>query len=58
MNWDAVGAIAELAGAIAVVATLIYLTVQVRQNSDLLSASLAIAQQEGANSAHRCFRHY
>jgi len=30
VNWEALGAIAELAGALAVIATLIYLTVQVR----------------------------
>ena len=33
MNWDAIGAIAELLGAIAVFATLVYLTVQVRQSA-------------------------
>ena len=33
MNWDALGAIAELIGAIAVVATLIYLAAQIRQNT-------------------------
>ena len=36
MNWDALGAIAELLGAIAVFLTLAYLTVQVRQNSKAL----------------------
>ena len=33
MNWDAVGAIGEVAGAIGVIATLIYLSVQIRQNT-------------------------
>jgi hypothetical protein len=33
MNWDAVGALAELAGAVAVVASIGYLALQVRQNS-------------------------
>ena len=33
MNWDALGAIAELIGSIAVVITLIYLAVQLRYNS-------------------------
>ena len=33
MNWDALGAIAELLGAIAVFLTLAYLAIQVRQNS-------------------------
>ena len=36
MNWDALGAVAELLGAIAVFLTLAYLTVQVRQNSKAL----------------------
>jgi len=33
MNWEAIGAIGEVAGAIAVVATLFYLAAQIRQNS-------------------------
>ncbi|MGR8949254.1 MAG: hypothetical protein ACU84Q_14490 [Gammaproteobacteria bacterium] len=33
MNWDAMGAIGEVVGAIAVVATLIYLALQIRQNT-------------------------
>ncbi|MFT4562959.1 MAG: hypothetical protein ACI9BW_002710 [Gammaproteobacteria bacterium] len=33
MNWDALGAISELVGALAVVATLVYLAIQIRQNT-------------------------
>lgn len=33
MNWDAVSAIGQFAGALAVVVTLIYLGIQIRQNS-------------------------
>ena len=33
MNWDALGAVAELLGALAVFVTVIYLTIQVRQSS-------------------------
>ena len=33
MNWDALGAIGEIVGAIAVVASLIYVAVQIRQNT-------------------------
>ena len=33
MNWDALGAVAEALGAAGVVATLVYLSVQVRRNS-------------------------
>ncbi|MEP4485562.1 MAG: hypothetical protein ABJ013_08040 [Halioglobus sp.] len=36
MNWEAVGALAELCGAAAVVATLVYFAVQIRQNNTLL----------------------
>ena len=36
MNWDALGAIAELLGAIAVFLTLAYLAVQIRQSSKAL----------------------
>ena len=33
MNWDAIGAIAEAVGALAVIITLVYLTFQLRQNT-------------------------
>ncbi len=43
MNWDALGAIGELVGAMAVVLTLLYLAVQLRQNTNLASGA---AQRE------------
>ena len=39
MNWDAIGAIAELLGAIGVIASLVYLAVQLKQNTRALQAS-------------------
>lgn len=39
MNWEAVGAIGEVLGALVVLATLAYLTLQVRQNSQLIRAA-------------------
>ncbi len=33
MNWEAIGAIGEIAGAVAVVVTLIYLSLQLRENT-------------------------
>ncbi len=39
MNWDAIGAIGEIAGAAAVVLSLVYLAVQVRQNTQILRRS-------------------
>ncbi|MGI9324326.1 MAG: hypothetical protein ACR2PZ_03835 [Pseudomonadales bacterium] len=42
MNWDAIEAIGEVVGAVAVVLTLIYLSVQLRQNTR--SSKLAALQ--------------
>lgn len=39
MNWEAVSAISDLIAAIAVVATLIYLAIQVRQNTSALKSA-------------------
>ena len=36
MNWEAIGAIGEVIGAIAVILTLIYLSVQIRQNTRMM----------------------
>ena len=38
MNWDGIGAIAEVFGAIAVLVTLIYFSVQIRQSNKLAEA--------------------
>ena len=43
MNWDALGAIGELIGALAVVLTLGYLAIQVRQNN--LAGKVAAKQE-------------
>ena len=40
MNWDAVGALAELLGAVATVAMLAYLAVQIRQASATARAQI------------------
>ena len=39
VNWDAVGAIGEVAGAVAVVGTLFYLSRQISQNSKALDTA-------------------
>lgn len=39
MNWEAIGAVGEVVGAIAVVATLVYLTIQLRQNTQSVQNS-------------------
>ena len=39
MNWEAIGAVGEIVGAIAVIVTLGYLAVQIRQNTRTVRAS-------------------
>ena len=39
MNWEAVGATGELIGSVAVLATLVYLAIQIRQNTRSLKAA-------------------
>lgn len=39
MNWDAIGATGEVIGAIAVIGTIFYLAIQVRQNSAIVRAN-------------------
>lgn len=46
MNWDALAAIAELLGSLAVLATLIYLAVQVRHSKLLLEESKKLAMSQ------------
>jgi len=53
MNWDAIGAIAELLGAVGVIASLVYLATQIRQsrdqirrNSESVEAATALAVSE------------
>ena len=46
MNWDAMGAVGEIVGAIAVLATLIYLAAQIRQNAQALDRQGDIAQAQ------------
>jgi len=49
MNWDALSAIAELLGAIAVVATLIYLSLQIRAQTESTRSANTIHVRAAAN---------
>jgi len=49
MNWEAIGAIGEIAGAIGVVVTLAYLSVQLRQNTK--ASRLSAIQAASENSS-------
>jgi len=57
MNWDAIGAIAELLGAIGVIASLVYLATQIRQSREHMSqntrATRAATYQEFNHQLHQ-----
>lgn len=38
MNWEAIGAIGEIIGSVAVVASLAYVAIQLRQNTEMMRA--------------------
>ena len=38
MNWEAIGAVGELVGGVGVILTLVYLAVQIRQNTAMMTA--------------------
>lgn len=43
MNWEAIGAIGEILGAIGVIATIAYLSIQIRQNTKTQQSAVAQA---------------
>ena len=53
MTIQELGSIGELVGAIATVATLIYLAVQIRQNSAVMERTVASAMRESTNEVTR-----
>ena len=53
MNWEAIGAIGELIGGAAVIATLIYLAVQLRQNTKGIRAQSYYNVLSGKNALYR-----
>lgn len=52
MNWDAMGAIGETIGAIAVVATLAYLAVQIRMARTVASDTNRLTRATGVREFH------
>ena len=49
MNWDAIGAVGELLGASAVLVTLIYLAVQIKQNTSAVATATYESTMTGFN---------
>lgn len=52
MNWEAAGAIGEIVGAIGVILTLVYLAVQIRQNTASLKSSTLQGMLEASAGLH------
>ena len=50
MNWEALGALAEFAGAIGVIATLVYLSMQIRHSTRMMRVTV---KQEQTSITHR-----
>lgn len=53
MNWDAIGAVGEILGAFAVVVTLVYLSVQLRQNTKALHSEATQNAHDQTSEAYR-----
>ena len=51
MNWDAIGAVAELVGAIGVIGSLVYLAAQIRQSAKAQRAATLQAVSESITQA-------
>ena len=50
MNWEAIGAVGEIVGAIAVFATLAYLAIQIRQNTGAVRAAALDSSIQAASA--------
>lgn len=55
MNWEALGAVAELVGALGVIATLVYLSLQIRQNSVLLEQNMKASRTAAISATTQVF---
>ncbi|MCP5347148.1 MAG: hypothetical protein R3F41_14290 [Gammaproteobacteria bacterium] len=58
MNWEAIAAIGELVGAIAVVVSLAYLAIQIRQNTKQVAEQAKALQLEAHNSSAADFTRF
>ena len=56
MNWEAIGAIGEVVGALGVILTLGYLAYQIRQNTNQLEQSTLAAKAAAQNASNEALR--
>jgi hypothetical protein len=55
MNWEAIGAVGEIVGAVAVVLSLVYLAVQIRQNTQQVQEQCRTQRQNSLLGARAAF---
>ena len=53
MNWEAIGAVAESLGTLAVIASLIYVAIQIRQNNRGARIETFASAVRGVQEQHR-----
>jgi hypothetical protein len=58
MNWNALGAIGEIVGAVAVVITLIYVAVQMRQNSRQVAENTKVTRLAAREATQQAFSRF
>jgi hypothetical protein len=58
INWDAIGPVGETIGAVAVIATLFYLAVQIRQTNRHVEESLRSLRLDSTRSTVESFSRY
>ena len=59
MNWEAIGAVGEVLGALGVIATLSYLAVQIRQNTRTVRSAThqaSVGRSDGRTPSRRAER--
>lgn len=58
MDWEAVGAVGDLVAALAVVASLVYLALQIRHNTDQLEQQNRHHELTSLVAIESCFTHF
>ena len=56
MNWEAIGAISQMIGALAVVVSLVYLALQIRQNTKQLEQNERVSRAASVSASATSYR--
>jgi hypothetical protein len=58
MNWEAIGAVAQMVAAVAVVMSLVYLSIQIRHNSQQVEAQVKALNAASLNAIENTFTRF